>query len=300
MTRRRLLSLPFFAAPLLAEADDWLARLGGRSETDASGGITSLNLRGSWINDTEMFDVADLHGLKRLNLSHTRITDEGLLRIKGLKAIEELNLEYAELITDGGMMCIRDWKKLLRLNIRGTRAGDGTMELLGRLVQLTSLDVSDTDVTDSGFDYLITLTSLEELGLPGNAIGPIAISSLRLLTTLKSLDLSGVRTARRPPKMAPLDDELVKVIAGLTALETLELGHQGVNTESLQSLSHLGSLTELGLAGCELVDDDAIAILSGWKSLLRLDLQDTAVTAAGVARLRNARPDLRLLANPKA
>ena len=52
--------LPFFAAPLLAEEDDWLARLGGRSETDASGGITSLNLRGSWIDDTEMFDVADL------------------------------------------------------------------------------------------------------------------------------------------------------------------------------------------------------------------------------------------------
>ena len=90
------------------------------------------------------------------------------------------------------------------------------------------------------------------------------------------------------------------MIAGLTALETLELGHQGVNAEALRSLSHLESLTKLGLARCELVDDGAIAVLAGWKSLQRLDLQDTSVTAAGVARLRNARPDLRLLADPKA
>jgi Leucine-rich repeat (LRR) protein len=260
----------------------------------------SLNLRGSWINDTEMFEIADLAGLRRLDLSHTRITDEGLLRIKSLKAIEALNLEYAELITDSGMMSVRDWRNLTRLNIRGTRAGDGTMEILGGLVQLTALDVCDTDVTDRGFDYLITLTGLEDLGLAGDAVGPIGISSLRLLTTLTRLDLSGLRTTGRPPRLEPLDDELVGAIAGLTRLETLELGRLGVTVESLASLSHLESVAKLGLAGCKLLDDDAVAVLAGWRSLQRLDLQGTSVTAAGVARLRDARPELRVLANPEA
>lgn len=300
MTRRFLISFPLFVVPLLANEDDWLARLGGQVQTDSSGRITSLNLRGSWINDSEMFEIADLPGLQRLDLSHTRISDEGLLRIRSLKTIEELNLEYAELITDSGMMSVRDWRNLTRLNIRGTRAGDGTMEILGSLVQLRALDACDTDVTDTGFDYLITLTSLEDLGLPGDAVGSIGISSLRLLTTLTRLDLSGVRTTGRPPRLEPLKDELVEAIAGLTRLRTLELGRLGVTVESLGSLNHIESVAKLGLAGCKLVDDGAIAVLAGWRSLQRLDLQDTSVTAAGVARLRDARPDLRVVANPEA
>ena len=45
-------------------------------------------------------------------------------------------------------MCVRDWRKLTEPEFRGTRAGDGTMEILGKLVQLPTLDVCDTDVTD--------------------------------------------------------------------------------------------------------------------------------------------------------
>jgi Leucine-rich repeat (LRR) protein len=300
MTRRFLISFPFLAVPILAEEGAWLTRLGGHVETGLSGRITSVNLRGSWINDVEMLEIARLQGLRQLDLSHTRITDEGLLYIKNLQTVEDLNLEYAELITDGGMMCVRGWPNLTRLNLRGTRVGDGTMETVGGLVQLKALDVGDTDVTDTGFDYLITLTSLEDLGLPGGRVAAIGISALRLLTTLKRLDLSGGRTSRRGSQVRPLDDELVEVVAGLTSLETLELGRLGVTAESLRTLGQLDSVEKLGLAGCELVDDAAIPILTGWQSLKRLDLQDTSVTAAGVAKLRDGRPDLRILANPEA
>ena len=300
MTRRSLLSLPLLATPLLAKDGDWIKRVGARAQADSSGHITSLNLRGSWVDDSDMFEVADFPDLRYLNLAHTRITDEGLLRIKILKLVEELDLGYTELITDSGMMCVRDWRNLTRLNLRGTRVGDGALEILGKLVQLRALDVSDTDVADTGFDYLITLTSLENLSLSGHTVGAIGISSLRLLTTLKRLDLSGARTSRRGSRLEPLEGELVEVIAGLTGLETLELGHLGVTVESLRSLSHLEAVAKLGLAGCGLVDDGAIAVLSGWRSLQRLDLQDTMVTAVGVARLREARPDLRVLANPGA
>jgi hypothetical protein len=97
-----------------------------------------------------------------------------------------------------------------------------------------------------------------------------------------------------------LDDDLSKAIAGLTSLETLELGRLGVTVESLQTLSRLESVEKLGLAGCNLLGDAAIDVLAGWRSLQRLDLQDTSVTATGVAKLRDARPALRVLANPGA
>ena len=95
-----------------------------------------------------------------------------------------------------------------------------------------------------------------------------------------------------------MDDELSKAIAGLTSLETLELGRLGVTVESLQTLSRLEAVEKLGLAGCSLLGDSAIDVLAGWRSLQRLDLQDTSVTATGIARLRDARPALRVLANP--
>jgi hypothetical protein len=93
MTRRFLISFPFLALPMLAEDSAWLTRLGGQSETGSSGRITSVNLRGSWINDVEMLEIARLEGLKRLDLSHTRITDVGLLYIKNHPTVEDLNLE---------------------------------------------------------------------------------------------------------------------------------------------------------------------------------------------------------------
>jgi hypothetical protein len=95
-----------------------------------------------------------------------------------------------------------------------------------------------------------------------------------------------------------MDDELSKAIAGLTGLETLELGRLGVTVESLQTLSRLEPVEKLGLAGCKLLGDAAIDVLAGWQSLQRLDLQETSVTATAVAKLRDARPALRVLANP--
>src|SRR5262245_34135458 len=79
---RRCLFLLLAAAPLAAVDSDWIARLGGRIGRDAAGRIVAVNLRGSWINDVEMLELARLPDLERLDLSHTRISDEGMLNLK--------------------------------------------------------------------------------------------------------------------------------------------------------------------------------------------------------------------------
>ena len=79
MSSRRALilltTLPLFAGSTL----DWIDGLGGKIDRDAAGEVIGLRLRGSWITDTELLDVARLPKLERLDLSHTRITDDGLL-----------------------------------------------------------------------------------------------------------------------------------------------------------------------------------------------------------------------------
>ena len=163
----RSLFLLVIASGMLPAVDsaDWIARLGGQITRDGAGKIVGVNLRGTWVNDTDMLSLAAMPDLATLDLSHTRITDEGMLRLKAAPKIRDLNLFYSEWVTDQGLTAIRDWKHLKRLNVRGTRISDGTLEIVGRMVGLEALDIAHTAVTDNGLDYLITLVNLKELSL---------------------------------------------------------------------------------------------------------------------------------------
>src|SRR5260370_30266203 len=156
-----------FAIPALPAASglDWVDTLGGRVDRDAAGEIVAVHLRGTWVSDTELLDLARLPKLERLDLSHTRITDEGLLHLKPARQIKDLNLYYAEQVTDQGITAIREWKHLKRLNLRGTRVSDGSLAIVGGLTQLEALDIADTQFTDNGLDALVPLTPLSELAI---------------------------------------------------------------------------------------------------------------------------------------
>ena len=136
---------------------DWISALGAKVSEDRAGNIVAVDLRGSWVYDSQLIDLAKLPHLEKLDLSHTRISDEGMIYLRSAPEITDLNLYYAEQITDQGMSAIKDWKHLKRLNLRGTRISDGTLEIVSHLPQLEALDIANTPVTDNGLDSLITL-----------------------------------------------------------------------------------------------------------------------------------------------
>src|SRR5213593_2322402 len=113
-----------------AEAD-WVLSLGGRLQRNASGSVTDVILRGTWVTDSDLDALQALPFLKRLDLAHTRITDQGMLRLKSLQNLAELDLYYAEQVTDEGMAAIKAWRRLERLNLRGTKITDTTLSILG-------------------------------------------------------------------------------------------------------------------------------------------------------------------------
>jgi Leucine-rich repeat (LRR) protein len=286
------------------DVTDSVAGLGGKVERDAAGNVVAVNLRGTWVDDVEMIDIARLPKLQRLDLSHTRITDEGMLHLKPASQIEDLNLYYAEWVTDQGMTAIRNWKRLKRLDVRGTRIANGTLEIVSHMPQLEALDISNTQVTDNGMDMLITLTSLKELSLGQGRRGRAGdLGFLRVLTTLTSLDIGGAQPT--PPDMGgrkiehppapPLPENTVKAMAELKKLRVLRMGYTGVSSADLKSLSVLENVEKLGLEECPRIDDAALAELLRWKSLKYLDLQDTKATEQGVTALRKAKPGLVIL-----
>src|SRR6266480_4715051 len=224
LTRRIFLVL--FAMPLLAIDTGWIARLGGKIERDPAGRIVAVNLRGSWINDAEMIELARLPDFERLDLSHTRISDEGMLNLKPAPKIKDLKLFYSEWITDQGMTAIKDWKHLKRLDVRGTRISDGTLEIVSKLTGLEALDIAHTEITDLGLENLITLVNLKELALGRGRLSNSGLVKLRMLPTLTHLDLSGARPT--PPDSptgrggsAGIPEETLKAITELKDLRVL-------------------------------------------------------------------------------
>jgi len=301
---RAYLALIAFGPLFAAESTDWISNLGGKIERNAGGKIIAVDLRGSWMGDAEMLSLAELPDLEKLDLSHTRITDEGMLLLKSAPKIRDLSLFYAEWITDQGMAAIRDWKHLKRLNLRGTRISNLTLEILSRISRLEALDIANTLVTDNGVDHLIPLVSLKELSLGRGRLTNSSLEVLRMLPTLTHLDLSGARPGPpdAPGRATPgpgIPEASLRAMAELKELRVLKLGYSSITAQQLRILSSLEKVERLGLEMCPRVNDDAVDELANWKGLKYLDLQHTDVTPARVEALRKAKPDLRILYAPK-
>ena len=115
---------------------------------DPPGRVTGVNLRGTWVEDADLRRLAELPDLSSLDLSLTHITDQGMQEIRTLPGIADLNLYFAEYVTDEGLAAIKDWKKLRRLNLHGTKAGDTALEHISGIASLESLNVGSTLMTD--------------------------------------------------------------------------------------------------------------------------------------------------------
>ena len=102
--------------------------LAAPSSATPPGRVTGVDLRASWVTDTDLRKLLQFPNLSYLDLSLTRITDQGMLELKNAPGIVDLNLYYAEYVTDEGLAAIKDWKKLKRLNVHGTKISDTTLE----------------------------------------------------------------------------------------------------------------------------------------------------------------------------
>ncbi len=282
------------AAGMPGAAEEWITALGGRVEPNAAGETAGVVLRGTWVADADLDALGRLPGLARLDLSLTRITDQGLLRLKNLARITELNLFYAELITDEGVAAIRGWKKLERLNLRGTKITDNTLAMLAGMPSLVSLDAGYAEITDAGLRHLATLSSLRELAIGGNKLNEVGLEVLHALPKLARLDLSGRQRTDSGLWVVSVTDLGLDAVATLVELRELNVSGSQLSSRGLARLSKLARLEHLDLHGARRVGDDAVPALAALPRLRWIDLKDTAMTAKGIDALRAARPGLRI------
>src|SRR5687767_6056673 len=99
----------FLGAQTSGKSQDtaWVEDVGGAVIRNTEGKIKGVDLRGTWVADSDLRKLNRLPDLEYVNLSLTRITDQGMQEIKGLPGITELDLYFAEYVTDEGLAAIK-------------------------------------------------------------------------------------------------------------------------------------------------------------------------------------------------
>jgi hypothetical protein len=285
----------------------WISDAGGSVVRDPQARVTEVNLRGTWVSDTDLRRLNELPDLTVLDLSLTHITDQGMQEIKGLPNVTDLNLYFAEYVTDEGLSAIKDWKKLRRLNLRGTKIGDTALEHISGIKALESLNVSATLMTDVGLERLTMLPNLRELSMGGNELGDAGLQALRQMPHLTFLDLSGRQGTDKNVWTIAMSEAGLDAVLTLRELRELRFGcvSIGVGIEGakfgeisllsvtpkwVERMRALSRLEKLRLQGCNRISDESVKALMAMPALHEVDLQGTAVTAEGAAAIRAARP----------
>src|SRR5215510_9347969 len=149
------ISLAASAAEVIPGSDAaWIEDAGGAVVRDAAGRITGVDLRATWVTDSDLRRLAQMPHLTYLDLSLTRITDQGMQELKNAPGIVDLRLHWAEYVTDEGLAAIKGWKKLKRLNVHGAKFSDTTLEHISGIAALESLNIGSGMVTDVGLERL--------------------------------------------------------------------------------------------------------------------------------------------------
>jgi internalin A len=249
-----------------------------------------VDLRASWVTDSDMPRFARMNDLRVLDLSLTRVTDRGLRALKTAPNIEELNLYFAEKITDEGASVVKNWKHLKKLNLRGTKITDSTLEMLAGVPTLEWLDVGWAETTDTGFDHLSALTNLKWLTMGGNKLTDASLQFLPQVPQLEYLDIGGQQRTDSGLWSVLLSETGMQSIASVTELRELRLEGRNVTARGLELLKPLAKLERLDLQGCKRLRDDAVAVLSSMKQLKVLDLKDSSLNQEAIGKIRLALP----------
>ena len=248
----------------------------------------TVDLRASWVTDSDMARLARMQDLRHLDLSLTRVSDRGLRALKTAPAIEDLNLYFAEQITDEGASVVRNWKHLKRLDLRGTKITDSTLELLAGVPTLEWLDIGWAQITDTGLDHLAALTNLKWVTMGGNKLTDASLQFLRQMPQLEYLDIGGQQRTDSGLWSLTLSETGMQSIAAVTELRELRMEGRAVTGRGLALLKPLAKLERLDLQGCKRLRDDAADVLASMKQLRALDLKDSGLSEAAVARIRTA------------
>ncbi|KAK2982825.1 hypothetical protein RJ640_021315 [Escallonia rubra] len=120
-----------------------------------------------------------LSALLYLNLSRCKLTDDGCEKFSELRTLKVLNLGFNEEISDAVLVHLKGLVNLESLNLSFTVVTDGGLRKLSGLSSLKSLNLDARQITDAGLAALTKwpLSSVSSI----NFLKSLAKANIRLL-----------------------------------------------------------------------------------------------------------------------
>lgn len=229
---------------------------------DRSGNIRLIRV-GSNEESLQVLEAQIKKCLYEVDFANSLVTEDDLAELR-MTGIRLLNLQDAQ-VSDTALAKVPA-HELTSLKLDGANTSNAGLQTLaknGPWQHLRELSLSATRITDEAVEYLQAFPSLEVLHLAAEGITDGGLERLTQLQSIKALYLGD------------------------------GWGAAGATMAGLTQLAALPKLEHLGLNGLPLTDE-AIAVIQDFPSLRSVGLVSTKITAGGVNRLRNARPDINI------
>ena len=239
--------------------------------------LRSLHLGNTGVTDAGLVHLKDLTELADLRFAGAPITDQGLAQLAHLTKLKALLITESR-ITDNGLAHLKEMKQLKQLWVDdSTITGAGLAQLQG--LDITQLSLSRTKITDDGLAHLKGMRSLTELFL-----GDLSVTGAGFVH-LHGLPITTLHLGR-----SAVNDAGLKNLAGLKKLESISFWNtKSITDAGLAALKDVSTLKTVGLDATP-ITDAALPHLKALTGLTLLNVQNTKMTAGGVAELAKALP----------
>ncbi len=264
--------------------------------------LEDLDVRRTGVTAAGYREVGKIAGLKRLRVVYNaRFNDEACEAIKDLKNLELIDMQDCNQPTEKGLAVLKGFPKLRNVRLWGPNINDKVLSYLSGAKELRVVSLEQCSaITAEGLEHLKGLKNLTELALYGatglkdaemaklaempklvaldlrqTPISSLALSYLKDMKGLKSLDLS---------ETAAVGNEGLEHIRGLTGLEDLNLWSCNIDDKGLVNLKGMTKLKRLNLDKC-LITDEGLKELEPLTNLEFLHIGSTQVTDAGLEHL---------------
>lgn len=217
--------------------------------------------------------------LSSLDLCYCGVRDSHIANWSNLPFLKELNLDSC-LVTDWSIAHLADndvVPNLTSLDFSDTDLTDLGMSHLPKFKRLSHLSLFYCGISNSGLRYLSSMSTLEALNLDSRDISDDGLHHLRNLQNLKSLDIFSGRVT----------DIGCAHIAKIQSLQSLELCGGGVTNLGCAHLATLKNLTSLNLSQNDRITNTGASSLVTLTKLKALNLSNTRVNAGSLQVLSN-------------
>jgi hypothetical protein len=213
-----------------------------------------------------------------------------LLKAKGGQITESKGLVTAITIPDGSKLTDEEFRQLTRLaHLKTLSLSNGLNDdRLSQLTALSNLEYLQTNlaqITDDGVKPLAQLKDLKNLKFfhPGKAFSGAGLAHLAKMPNLERLTVAG---------SLAFNDDGMAAVAQLSGLKEFRTWHAGATNEGVKKLKELKNLQSLYLGqrltykppACP--TDETIAILTEFKSLESLQLDEARLTFGALQQLK--------------